>query len=121
MIKESLNISEQPQLGSRCLGLWGGLGHREDAAGGEADRWQTGAAARAVMLSSGQTPPEAQGSLSLKTPEAERPGEGTWDVLGALRPLMPGTGGLKLQRPTGNWPGRRKTPWGSHGFSPPPI
>ena len=46
LIKESLNISEQPQLGSKCLGLRGGLGHREDAAGGKADRWQTGAAAR---------------------------------------------------------------------------
>ena len=43
-------------------------------------------------------------SLSLKTPETERPGERTWDVLGALRPLMPGTGGSGEQRPVGNWP-----------------
>lgn len=37
--------------------------------------------------------------LSLKTPETERPGERTWDVLGALRPLMPGTGGLGSKGP----------------------
>ena len=59
-------------------------------------------------------------SLSLKTPETKRPGEKTWDVLGALRPLMPGTGvwGAKAFRKLARVEGRPL--WGSHGFSPRP-
>lgn len=76
LIKESLNVSGQPEPGSSCLepARRPGLQEEDGAPGGEADRWQTGAADSTDAELKAESSRGLGTSLFLKTPETKRSG-----------------------------------------------